>query len=86
MANNEVDFTVDILLGDGQGNFSSPTDYTTGGQYPYSVVAADFNHDGKVNLAVANGGSENVGILLGDGKGGFSGRPVFTAGGTTRTR
>ena len=86
MANNEVDFTVDILLGDGQGNFSVPTDYTTGGQYPYSVVAADFNHDGKVDLAVANGGSENVGNPTGRRQRRILGQPTFTAGGTTRTR
>lgn len=52
------------------------------GTEPGGVAIADFNRDGKVDLAVANGGSRNVSILLGDGKGGFTpaaGSP-FSAG------
>src|SRR5437588_753589 len=41
------------------------------GTGPAAVVIADFDRDGKLDLAVANGGSRNVSILLGDGKGGF---------------
>ncbi len=81
MANNSEDFTVNVLFGDGKGNFSAPTKFSTGGQYPDSVAVADFNHDGKLDLAVANGGSLNVGILLGDGHGGFSAPTTFASGG-----
>ena len=52
------------------------------GAEPAAVVMADFDRDGKLDLAVANGGSNNVSILLGDGKGGFmqaAGSP-FSAG------
>jgi len=52
------------------------------GTAPSAVEVADFNHDGKLDVAVANSESENVTVLLGDGKGGFqpaAGSP-FAAG------
>jgi len=42
------------------------------GAAPASVAIADFNRDGKPDLAVANNGSGDVTVLLGDGKGGFA--------------
>jgi hypothetical protein len=42
------------------------------GAQPSSVVAGDFNGDGKQDLATANSGSGNVSILLGDGRGYFA--------------
>ena len=42
------------------------------GNQPGCLALADFNGDGKVDLAVGNGGSNNVTILLGNGAGGFS--------------
>jgi Flp pilus assembly secretin CpaC len=47
------------------------TDFTTGNE-PVSVVAADFNGDGNIDLAVANHTDNTVSILLGDGKGNFT--------------
>ena len=44
----------------------------TTGDGPTSVAAADFNGDGKLDLAVANSGSNNVTILLGNGDGTFT--------------
>ena len=44
---------VSILLGDGTGNFSAPTNFAVGDR-PYSVAVGDFNGDGKQDLAVAN--------------------------------
>jgi len=71
--------TVQILLGNGDGTFRQ------GAQYPAEpgvedIVAADFNGDGKLDLAVANVGvsaspeptGSNVTILLGQGDGTFS--------------
>jgi hypothetical protein len=49
------------------------------GKGPNFVAAADLNHDGKVDLVVANSGDESLTVLLGDGKGHFqpaNGSPV----------
>jgi FG-GAP-like repeat len=42
------------------------------GTAPAALALADFNRDGKLDIAVANSGSKNVTVLLGDGKGGFT--------------
>src|SRR5271163_1150188 len=51
------------------------------GKGPRFVAAADLNHDGKVDLVVANSDDESLTVLLGDGKGHFqpaNGSPVPT--------
>ncbi len=71
---------VSILLGDGAGDFSAPTNFTVG-DYADSVVVGDFNGDGKQDLAVANSNYYSPGtvsILLGDGTGNFSAPTNFT--------
>ena len=70
---------VSILLGDGTGNFSSPTNFAVGIS-PHSVAVGDFNGDGKQDLVTANQGSNNVSILLGDGAGNFSAPTNFSVG------
>jgi hypothetical protein len=47
------------------------TSYVRAASNPVAVVAGDFNKDGKLDLAVANGGSNNVSVLLGNGDGTF---------------
>ena len=72
VANNGSD-NVTILLGNGMGGFTQTTGSpVSAGSRPRSVVAGDFNLDGKPDLAVANNGSSNVTILLGNGMGGFT--------------
>lgn len=51
------------------------------GTNPSSVVVADFNGDGKPDIAVANRGSGNVSILLGNGNGTFQAAVNSDAGG-----
>jgi hypothetical protein len=49
------------------------------GKGPRFVAVADVNHDGKLDLMIANDDSETITVLLGDGKGHFqnaSGSPV----------
>jgi hypothetical protein len=65
---------VSILLGRGDGTFLPGVVYATGEQ-PLSVVAADFNHDGNLDLAVANSLSTYLTILLGNGDGTFRAGP-----------
>ena len=51
-------------------NFTDRADFTAGGG-PLGIVAADFNRDGKNDMAVANENGNSVTVLLGDGIGGF---------------
>jgi hypothetical protein len=61
------------------GRFSTPVNYTVGTS-PYSVVVADFNKDGKLDLATGNSGSDNVTVLLGVGDGSFLPAMAHSAG------
>jgi hypothetical protein len=63
---------ISVLLGNGDGTFK-PAVYYAAGASPASVVAADFNGDGNLDLAVADSASSsnNVAILLGNGDGTF---------------
>jgi hypothetical protein len=60
-----------VLLGNGNGTFQSPTFYTIGSaaNTPTSLTTGDFNHDGNLDVAVANTGDNTVSILLGNGSG-----------------
>ncbi len=53
-----------LLIGNGDGTFSQPLAPITVGQYPNDVVTADFNRDGKPDLAIPNSGNANTTILL----------------------
>jgi FG-GAP-like repeat len=50
------------------------------GNRPVAIAAGDFNSDGKLDLAVANLGSQSVSILLGKGDGSFEARQDFETG------
>jgi serine/threonine protein kinase len=52
------------------------------GTSPYTVVAGDFNGDGKLDLAVSNIGSNDVSVLLGNGDGSFGKAVSYPAGHT----
>lgn len=62
--------TVSVLLGNGDGTFQAQSQYNTGNN-PDSVVVADFNGDGKLDVAVANETDSTVSVLLGNGNGTF---------------
>ena len=73
-----------VRLGNCNGTFRDPTKFVTGNIAVF-VVLADFGHDGKVDMAVANQGGDfvmgeggvvhlpaTVAVLAGDGQGGFA--------------
>src|SRR5262249_31065027 len=61
---------VSVLLGNGDGTFGPAQAFGTG-KTPDSVAVGDFNGDGHLDLAVANGSSGTVSVLLGNGDGAF---------------
>jgi VCBS repeat protein len=77
---NTLNGSVAILLGQGNGSFDSPRSFPVG-IAPTFVVVADFNNDGKLDVAVLNHIS-NVSILLGDGTGGFGTATNWAVGNT----
>jgi uncharacterized repeat protein (TIGR01451 family) len=60
-------------------DFATPKSYPVGTN-PKAIVIADFNGDGKPDIAVANSGSHNVSVLLGNGDGTFQPAVTFEAG------
>jgi hypothetical protein len=73
-----------VLLGNGNGTFEAPTLYTVGTAIntPTSLTAGDFNHDGNLDVAVANTGNNTVSILLGNGSGSLTVQsPAIAVGG-----
>src|SRR5213075_2553973 len=61
--------TVSVLLGNGNGTFQPNTCTTCGtGTNPSALAVADFNGDGRSDLATANyGNGGSISILLGSG-------------------
>src|SRR5205823_975286 len=51
-------------------SFATPVEYAAG-DHPQAVVTADFNGDGKLDLAVANYYGSTVSVLLSNGDGTF---------------
>jgi hypothetical protein len=76
---------ISILLGKGDGTFKAAVNYRVGID-PQSVVTADFDHDGKLDLAVVNYCTTlnrcvppgTLAILLGNGDGTFQGAVSYT--------
>lgn len=69
-AGREVGSSVCVLLGKGDGTFQPPVQCAVG-TYPTQTVTADFNGDGKEDLAVIKSGSASFSVLLGNGNGTF---------------
>ncbi|HEX8190259.1 MAG TPA: FG-GAP-like repeat-containing protein, partial [Pyrinomonadaceae bacterium] len=78
VTDSEPNGKVSVVLGDGAGGFGLAKSFAVG-FFPGDVTAADFNGDGKPDLAVANAFQFNgtsyspasVSVLLGDGAGNF---------------
>jgi FG-GAP-like repeat/Abnormal spindle-like microcephaly-assoc'd, ASPM-SPD-2-Hydin/Beta-propeller repeat len=68
---NSIDNTVSILLGNGDGTFTSQPVIAAGAE-PVFGATGDLNGDGITDLAVADEAGNTVSILLGTGGGNFA--------------
>jgi hypothetical protein len=82
------DASVGVLLGNGDGTFQSAVTYDSGGELAVSVVIADVNRDGTLDLVVENQCPNSdcntpslTGVLLGNGDGTFQPVSTFDSGG-----
>jgi len=75
---------ITIFLGNGDGTFKPGVNYAVGPQYanpPSSLITADFNGDGKLDLVAANSNTPgSVSILLGNGDGTFQAQVQYSTG------
>jgi hypothetical protein len=73
------DSLVRVFMGDGKGGFTAKGDYKAGAS-PLGLTVADWDRDGKADVAVACSGSKSVALLLGAGDGTLRAGPRFAAG------
>jgi len=83
VASNNNTNVISIFLGNGDGTFGNRTDITLipiliNQPVIYSIINADFDSDGKVDIAVASK-SNGISILLGNGNGTFKDPKSFWA-------
>ena len=72
IAANSLANTVTVLLNNGAGAFTeAPGSPVEVGASPQFLAIADFNGDGKPDIATANSPDNTVTVLLGNGAGGF---------------
>ena len=62
------DNTLAVLRGNGDGSFGAATTYAVG-TTPGAIAVADFNGDGKLDVAVGNVADSTVSVLYGKGDG-----------------
>lgn len=74
-----------VMLGDGKGNFAAPVGISTGSTGLLTDLAvADFNSDGFLDIAFAlSASAPQIGIIFGDGHGGFSAPRVISVANDT---
>lgn len=70
---------VSIFLGNGDGSFQPPVNFSSGAKNPWQLAVGDVNKDDKLDVVTANGGgncgiscdSGSVSVLPGNGDGSF---------------
>ena len=88
---NEKGNSVSVLLANGDGTFRPRMDIPitvpelpagdsmdSAGSSPMGVAVGDFNGDGKLDFATANGGWASVNVVLGNGNGAFGAQQTIS--------
>jgi hypothetical protein len=70
-----------ILLGNGDGTFTAGPTFVLVGQNVNNAVVADFNGDGKPDLAISLPDANEVQVLLGNGDATFTAMPAISVPG-----
>ncbi|MCU0426182.1 MAG: FG-GAP-like repeat-containing protein [Candidatus Kapabacteria bacterium] len=74
---NEGSNNLSLLLGAAGGVFGAPTTIMLPGfTSPSQIIAADFDNNGNIDIAVSC--NPDVGVLMGNGLGGFSGLTAYS--------
>jgi Bacterial type II and III secretion system protein/FG-GAP-like repeat len=74
---NNTSNNISILLGNGDGTFvEAPNSPIAVGKSPTSVVVADFNNDGFLDIAVTNSADNTLSVFRGNGDGTFTQFPA----------
>ena len=68
--------TLEVFLGHGDGTFD-PADAFVAGTTPTTILVADFDQDGHLDLAVSNYQGASVSVLLGNGDGTFQAKTDY---------
>jgi hypothetical protein len=72
---------IGIMLRDKSEPFGVQRTFSTGnGSSPYSVAVTDLNNDDRLDIAVANYKTNNVGIFFGYGNGSFAEQKTYSTG------
>ena len=70
-----------VYLGYGNGTFRHISLYSTGEtSAPLAVTFGDFNNDSRLDIVVANHGSDNIGVFVGYGNGSFETMITYSTG------
>lgn len=78
---NTTSNNISLFKGNGDGTFQTASNVSTGSTTnPVWVTVGDFNIDGKMDIATANQGANNIAILLGNGDGTFQSPAYYNAG------
>ena len=83
---NEISDDVRVFLNDGSGGYNGFTIYPfAGGGFPSPNDGADFNSDGKIDMAVGASRSNELRVIINNGSGGFIYPYYYTTGNNNRS-